>query len=354
MARFLKSREESIGLSPYDLKFLGEQKLDFVRLRLVNYNQEQLAEHELSSVDDFEQFYSKKTVSWINIDGLHDAEVLQKLTENFDIDKLVVADVLDTHRRPKFQEYDNCVFISLKMLQYDDNADKISSENLVLAFNKNLLISFQERVGDVFNPVRERLRKNRKRLRGSNGDYLAFALLDVVIDNYLHIISRLGEKIEDLDDELIEHPSADSLAEINKYKVEISYLRKIIKPCREMILNFCKSDSELIDKRNRVHLQELKHNIEMANEAVDNYREILSDQLNIFHTTVAYKLNDVLKMLTIFSVIFIPITFIAGVYGTNFEHIPELHYKYSYFIMWGVIVAVVLVMILYFKRKKWL
>ncbi len=354
MARFLKSREESIGLSPYDLKFLGEQKLDFVRLRLVNYNQEQLTEHELSSVDEFEQFFSKKTVSWINIDGLHDAEVLQKLTENFDIDKLVVADVLDTHRRPKFQEYDNCVFISLKMLQYDDNADKISSENLVLAFNKNLLISFQERVGDVFNPVRERLRKNRKRLRGSNGDYLAFALLDVVIDNYLHIISRLGEKIEDLDDELIEHPSADSLAEINKYKVEISYLRKIIKPCREMILNFCKSDSELIDKRNRVHLQELKHNIEMANEAVDNYREILSDQLNIFHTTVAYKLNDVLKMLTIFSVIFIPITFIAGVYGTNFEHIPELHYKYSYFIMWGVIVAVVLVMILYFKRKKWL
>lgn len=354
MARFLKSKQEAIGLSPYDLKFLGEQKLDFVHLRLLNYNQEQLTEQELESVDEIEQFFSKKTVSWINIDGLHDADVLEEITEKFDIDKLVVADVLDTHRRPKFQEYDNCIFISLKMLQYEDEDDKITSENLVLAFNKNLLISFQERVGDVFNPVRERIRKNRKLIRSSNGDYLAFALLDVVIDNYLHIISRLGEKIEDLDDELIERPSANSLAEINRYKMEISYLRKIIKPCREVIQNFTKSDSELIDKRIKMHLDDLKHNIEKANEAVDNYREILSDQLNIFHTTVAYKLNDVLKMLTIFSVIFIPITFIAGVYGTNFDHIPELHYKYSYFIMWAVIVVVVVVMILYFKRKKWL
>lgn len=354
MARFLKAKKEAIGLSPYELKFLGEQKVDFVRLRLINYSLKQLEEHELSKVSETKDFVSDQTVSWLNIDGLHDAAVLEDLTTEFGIDKLAVADVLDTHRRPKLQEYDNGLYISAKMLQFDDAEDEITSENLVLVFNDKLLISFQEREGDVFNPVRERLRRNKKRIRSANADYLAFALLDVVIDNYLHIISRLGEKIEDLDDELIEHPSSDSLEKINRYKVEISYLRKIIKPCREMIQNLCKLDSELIEQSVKVHLQELKHNMDQANEAVDNYREILSDQLNIFHTTVAYKLNDVLKMLTIFSVIFIPITFIAGVYGTNFDHIPELHYKYSYFIMWGVIIITVVAMLWYFKRKKWL
>ncbi|MBS2212207.1 magnesium/cobalt transporter CorA [Carboxylicivirga mesophila] len=354
MARFLKAKKEAIGLSPYELRFLGEQKLDFVKLRLINYSENQLEERELASISEIKDFQSEEAVSWVNIDGLHDTRVLEELIAELKIDKLVVADVLDTHRRPKLQEYDNCLYVSVKMLQFDDDEDQITSENLVLVFNNNLLISFQERVGDVFNPIRERLRKNKKRIRSANADYLAFALLDVVIDNYLHIISRLGEKIEDLDDELIEKPSSDSLVKINTYKVEISYLRKIIKPCREMIQNLCRLDSELIDDSIQVHLDELRHNIELANEAVDNYRDILSDQLNIFHTTVAYKLNDVLKMLTIFSVIFIPITFIAGVYGTNFDHIPELHYQYSYFIMWGVIIITVLVMLWYFKRKKWL
>ncbi|WP_439185543.1 magnesium/cobalt transporter CorA [Carboxylicivirga taeanensis] len=354
MARFLKSKKESIGLSPYDLKFLGEQKLEFIRYSLINYNEHRLEEKELAASEEALNYLSNDSVSWLNIDGLHEPEVLNRLSDQFDLEKLIVADVLDTHRRPKVHEYDNCIFISTKMLQFDNDDEEITSENLAFVFNKNVLISFQERVGDVFTPVRERLRKNRKRLRGSKADYLAFVLLDVVIDNYIHIISRLGEKIEELDDELIEQPSSDSLEKINKYKVEISYLRKIIKPCREMIINLCKLDSELVDKQVMMHFHELKHNIDLANEAVDNYREILSDQLNIFHTTVAYKLNDVLKMLTIFSVIFIPITFIAGVYGTNFDHIPELHYKYSYFVMWLVIIAVVVIMIVYFKRKKWL
>ncbi|WP_430811152.1 MULTISPECIES: magnesium/cobalt transporter CorA [unclassified Carboxylicivirga] len=353
MARFLKSKKESIGLSPYDLIFRGEKKIDYVRLRQINYNAEQLTEQEPQSVDEAAARGVSDGVSWINIDGLHDTDLLKSLTHRLDLPPLIVPDVLDTHRRPRLQEYNNCLSISLKMLQYDEVSNQLSSENLVLVFNTHLLLSFQEKVGTLFDPVRERLRRNRKLIRSSNSDYLAFALLDVVIDNYIHTISRLGEKIEDLDDELIEYPSAESLEKINRYKVEINYLRKIVKPCREMVLSLCKTDSDYINDYLEVHLNELRHNIELANEAVDNYRVILSDQLNIFHTTVAYKLNDVLKTLTIFSVIFIPITFIAGVYGTNFDHIPELHYKYSYFIMWGVIVLTALGMVAYFKRKKW-
>ncbi len=353
MARFLNLWKDSIGKSPDDLVFTGERKIENVRLRVIHYNGETLEEIELTNIEEARPFVGSDGVTWLNIDGLHDTAVLQEIGRMFKIDNLVMADVLDIHGRPKFHEHEDFLYFATKMLQFDEATEEIISENLSIVFKDNLLISFQERVGDVFSPVRERIRKNRKRIRNSDSDYLAFALLDVVVDNYIHLLSQLGEKIEDLDDELTQHPSTHSLQKINDYKVEVNYLRKTIKPSREMILNFCKSDSEFIDDKTDIHLLELKNNIELANESVDNYRELLSDQLNVFHTTVSYKLNDILKFLTIFSVIFIPITFIAGIYGTNFDFIPELHYRYGYFVMWGVIVITALSMILYFKVKKW-
>ncbi len=353
MARFLKSKKELIGISPDDILFKGEKKIEKTRLRLIDYNSEEFKEAELHDLNEAQDLLFNENTSWINIDGLHDTDIMKDLSEKFHIEPYIIAEVLDTHKRPKIHEYDDFIMLSTKMLQFNVEKEKIFSENLSIIVNTNKLISFQERVGDFFDPVRERIRKNRKRIRNSGPDYLAFALLDVVVDNYIHTISLLGEKIEELDDELINNPSTNSLEKINKYKVEINYLRKTIKPCREMILNLCKSDSDFVSDEIQGHLHDLQNNIELANESVDNYRDILSDQLNIFHTTVAYKLNDILKILTIFSVIFIPITFIAGIYGTNFDFIPELHYKYSYFIMWAVIVSTATGMIAYFKRKDW-
>ena len=265
----------------------------------------------------------------------------------------MLEDILHTTQRPKLEDLGDYLFLVMRMLFSEPDSGEIHSEQISFILTDHCLITFQERVGDVFNPVRERLRKNRKLIRSSGPDYLAFALLDIVIDNYIHVISRLGEKIEALDDTIIGESSSDKLHEINKYKSEINYLRKVIRPCREMILNFVKLDSDLINEYMPVHLKELQSNIELARESVDSYTEILTDQLNIFHTNVTNKVNDILKFLTIFSVIFIPITFIAGIYGTNFDNIPELHYRYGYFMMWGVILAVVITMILYFKRKKW-
>ncbi len=354
MARFLKSKKETIGLSPDDLYYSGEQKEAKPRIRLMDYNSEKLNEIELEQIPEASEYNKAGTTTWINIDGLHDMNMMKELSSQFEISSYVMADVLEVHNRPQIHEYDNCLFISTKMLQYNDTEEKVSSENLVLIVKENLLISFQERVGDVFNPVRERLIKRKKRIRGSGPDYLAFALLDVVIDNYLQQISRLGDRIEDLDEELTGNPSTEVIEKINDYKSEINYLRKTIKPCREMILKLCKLESEFLGEGMHIYLSELQNNIELANDSVDSYRDILSDQLNIFHTTVSHKLNEILKFLTIFSVIFIPITFIVGVYGTNFDYMPELHYKYGYFIMWGVIITVVLTMIIYFKKKKWL
>ncbi|MCU4173811.1 magnesium/cobalt transporter CorA [Carboxylicivirga sp. N1Y90] len=353
MARFIKAKKEAIGISPDAILFRGEKKSDYIRLRVLDFDLEKLDEFEVKNVCETIRFDNSTTTSWLNIDGLHDEKIMEEISLGFKLDSLIVPEVLNTHARPKIQEYDNCICISVKMLQYNGVDDQITAENLVLIIKENLLISFQEKEGDVFEPIRKRLRKNKKRIRSSASDYLAFALLDVVIDNYIYIISRIGEKIESLDEELISKPSNSTLEAINKYKGEIIYIRKAIKPCLEMIMSLVKLDSELMNENIGIHLKELQSNINQANDLLDSYREILSNQLNMFHTNVSNQLNAILKFLTIFSVIFIPLTFIAGIYGTNFDNIPELHYKYSYFIMWGVILVIAISMIIYFKRKKW-
>jgi magnesium transporter len=261
---------------------------------------------------------------------------------------------MHTQARPRVIEYDNCILISIKMMQQNADTGQIVVENLSLILTESVLISFQEKRGDVFEPVRERIRKQKKRIRNGGTDYLAFALLDIVIDNYLYVLSVLGEKIETLEDNLLINPNEVVINEINNYKRELNFLRKSIKPAKEMIFVLAKLESEFINESSYVHFKELEDNISQANEVSDSYREILSDQLNIYHTTISSKLNDVMKFLTVFSVIFIPLTFIAGIYGTNFDVLPELHYQYSYFIMLGVMVIVALGMLYYFKRNKWL
>lgn len=354
MARFIRTQQESIGSSPYDLVFTGRQKTEQTLLRLIDFTEEKLEEQQLKRIEEGNAYIATGSTTWINIDGVHDTQVMQDFSETFKISTLVLADVLDTESRPKVIEYEDCLLISTKMLSYLDDSEEMMSENLVLILKNRFLFTFQEKRGDVFEPVRERIRKGKKRIRAAGPDYLSYTLLDVVVDNYLLHISRIGEKIEELDEELIEHPSDDSLEKINRYKREVHFLRKVIKPCREMIVDLERMESEYLTHDVEVHLDELKTRIEMANDAIDSYRDMLSDQLNIFHTTVAYKLNDILKVLTIFSVIFIPITFIAGIYGTNFDHIPELHYRYSYFIMWGVIIVLAIGMLGYFRKKGWL
>ncbi len=354
MARFIEKQKKEIGLSPDALYFRGEKKIDNVFFRVIDFNSETLEEIEINKIEEVLKFRDKKSVTWLNIDGLHDLDVINEIGETFGFDQLVLADVLNTPGRPKVQEYPNCIFLSLKMLQHVEESGVISVENLSLILTDSVLISFQESMGDVFEPIRKRLRANKKRIRSSGTDYLAFTLLDIVIDNYIHIISLFGDEIEDLEDEVLQEPQQSVIDEINIYKRELNFLRKNVNPAREMILALSKIDSDIIDDSNDVHFKELIDNINQATESSDSYREILSDQLNIYHTNISSKLNDVMKFLTIFSVIFIPLTFIAGIYGTNFEYVPELKFKYSYFIMWGFMVVVVIGMLIYFRRKKWL
>jgi magnesium transporter len=349
----MKKVKKNIGIAPDELIFRGEKKEDNVSLRIIDFDSHNLTENAFNTVKEVSEFQHKDTVTWLNVDGLHNTAIMHELTSTFGIDTLVMAEVLNTEARPRAIEYDNCVLITVKMLRMDVDSTRIIVENLSLILTNTVLISFQEQRGDVFEPIRDRIRKQKKRIRNGGTDYLTFALLDIVVDNYLHVISILGEKIENLEDTLLLNPDQNIINEINDYKRELNFLRKCIKPAKEMIFSLAKIDSDLITERTYVHFKELEDNISQANDASDTYREILSDQLNIYHTIISTKLNDIMKFLTVFSVIFIPLTFIAGIYGTNFEYVPELKYKYSYFIMWFVMIVVTVGMLLFFKKKKW-
>lgn len=353
MSRFIKKKKEDIGLSPFALVFRGQKKTDKTRLRVMDFNMESVREFEVTTLDLLEALKTPETISWLNVDGLDHVKSMERMAEIFRLDNNILSDVMNPSVRPKVQEFDNGVFVTIKMLQYNEKDDKLSVENLSLILTENTLISFQEQPGDVFEPIRDRIRKHKNKIRISGPDYLAFALLDIVVDNYIYIIGLLGDRIETLEENMTNDPEKELLDRINLFKRELNFLRKNIKPAKEMILNLGKMESEFIKDENRVHFKELQDNITEASELSDSYREILYDQLNIYHTMMSTKLNDIMRILTIFSVIFIPLTFIAGVYGTNFEYLPELKWHYGYFILWGVMVVVAAGMMWYFKRKKW-
>jgi magnesium transporter len=353
MARLTLKKKEEIGLSPFALVFRGQQKASEIGLSIMDFDKEEVREPEIDSADQFTKYIDSQTISWMNIDGLHNVELMIKLAQMFSLEKNVLSDVMNPSVRPKVQELDNGIFVTIKMLQYHETEERLIVENLSLIITHTTLISFQEQKGDVFEPVRDRIRKHKNKIRFSGADYLAFALLDIVVDNYIYIIGQLGDKIENLEENMTNDPKKELLENINLYKRELNFLRKNIKPAKEMILNLAKMESEFIHDENRIHFRELQDNINEATELSDSYREILYDQLNIYHTMMSTKLNDIMRILTVFSVIFIPLTFIAGIYGTNFDYLPELHWHNGYFIMWGIMVMITLGMMLFFKHKKW-
>ncbi|MDD5185136.1 MAG: magnesium/cobalt transporter CorA [Paludibacter sp.] len=353
MSRLIKNKKEHIGLSPYALVFRGQKKTEKILLRTMDFDLEDVRELEIKSPNELLELKKSKKLSWLNIDGLDNAELMQDVSSIYKIENNILSDVMNPSIRPKVQEFETGIFVTIKMLQYVENEDNLAIENLSLIITDNTLISFQEQPGDAFEPIRERIRKHKNKIRTSGSDYLAFALLDVVVDNYIYIIGILGEKIEGLEEDITNDPDKKLLDNINSLKRELNFLRKNIKPAKEMIINLAKLQSEFIQDDNRIHFKELQDNINEASELSDSYREILYDQLNIYHSSMSTKLNEIMRVLTVFSVIFIPLTFIVGVYGTNFENLPELHWKHGYFIMWGVMVMTTLIMLWYFRRKKW-
>lgn len=354
MARFLKKTHAAAGQAPGEMIFVGERKMEKPTIKIIDYDETDLAEKDIQAIHEATSHKNTDTVTWININGVHDKQLIESVGKSFDLHALVLDDIVNTGRRPSMDDYDNYLFFTLKMMRYDETENKIISEQLSMVLGRSFLITFQERQGDVFEPIRERIRRQKGRIRKVGVDYLAYALLDIITENYIIIIERLGEQIEDLENEILENPTREILSRINDYKREMNYLRKTVRPVREFMQQLSRIDSDLIHEQNIPFIKDLLDLSTQAVEVIDTYREMLSDYLEIYNTGVNNRLNEIMKVLTIFSAVFIPLTFIAGIYGTNFENVPELSFKYSYFIFWGILVVIAISMLRFFKRKKWL
>jgi magnesium transporter len=352
--RLIKRQAKRAGLPPGTLVYVGEKKIEKVQIHYIDYDEQKLQEKQVSNIEECFPFKATPTVTWINIDGLHDVNIIEKIGTHFDLHPLTLEDILHTGQRPKFEDLDSYLFVVLMMLRFDEESQTVLSEQVSLVLGSNFVISFQENIGDVFEQIRNRIRNAKGRIRKMGADYLMYALLDAIVDNYFGILEKLGEKIESLEEELVGDPSERTLQQIHRLKREMVFLRKSVWPLRELINGLERSESALIEESTGVYLRDVYDHTIQVIDTVESFRDMVSGMLDIYLSSISNRMNAVMKVLTIIATIFIPLTFVAGIYGMNFVHMPELKWRYGYAAAWLIMLVVAGLMILYFKRKKWL
>jgi magnesium transporter len=351
---FKKSSKKKAGMSPGSLIHVGEQKVSRVTMSLINYDQERVEQHTCETTGDMFARLPESGISWLNITGLHDTGIIQEIGDKFGINALNLEDILNTDQRPKCEIYDDYVYIVMKMIAFDPVRKEIDTEQISLILGENYVISFQEREGDDFEPIRRRLQNSKGRHRRYGADYLLYAMMDVIIDNYYVILEQIGTAIEDLDGQILTDPDHDRLPEIQNFKREILMIRKSIWPLREVVNELQSEETDLITEPISPYLRDLyDHTIQVV-ETVEIFREMTANIMDLYLSNLSTRMNEVMKVLTIIATIFIPLTFIAGIYGMNFEVMPELHWKFGYPFAWGIMLAIAGVLILYFRKKRWL
>ncbi len=360
MPRFVKRSSKSRGLPPGSLVHVGEKKTEKVRISVIDYSIGKFEEKEVKNVEECFSFKPKPSITWINIDGLHEIDVIEKLGKCFEIHPLVLEDILNTDQRPKMEDFEKYIFFILKMLFIDDKTQEIHSEQVSLVLGKNFVISFQESIGDVFDAVRERIRKAKGRIRKNGTDYLVYSLIDAIVDNYFVILEKIGERVESMEEDLVSNPVPKTLQKIYNLKREMIYLRKSVWPLREVINGLLREESKLIKNSTHIYLRDLYDHTIQTIDTIETFRDMISGMLDIYMSSVSNKMNEVMKVLTIFAAIFIPLTFVAGLYGMNFSpdtspfNMPELNFYWGYPMALFVMAIIGFVMLVYFRRKKWL
>ncbi|MFH1652978.1 MAG: magnesium/cobalt transporter CorA [Pseudomonadota bacterium] len=349
--RLFRSRKEKVWTAPGTLKHVGEKKAQNVSITIFDYNDAAYEEKKIHNIEDCKEFLDKPSVKWINVNGIHDVGIIEKIGAIFNIHPLVLEDILHTDQRPKMEDYEEYIFSVLRMLTLNKNVD---FEQVSLLLCKNCVITFQEKEGDVFDNARERIRNGKGRMRKMGADYLYYSLIDAVVDNYFVVLEEIGDKIESIETTLISVTTPALLKDIHRLKRLMIVLRKSVWPLRELIGGLQRSESPLIGESIFIYFRDVyDHTIQII-DAVETYRDILSGMLDMYLTTISNKMNSIMKVLTIIATIFIPLTFIAGVYGMNFEYMPELKWKYGYPFALAIMLSVVVVMLIFFRKKKWI
>ncbi|MFC1822644.1 magnesium/cobalt transporter CorA [Thermodesulfobacteriota bacterium] len=354
MLGFMKKTSNKVGLPPGTLLHVGEKKAEEIKISIIDYDEQTLEEKQLGKIEDAFPLKDTPTVSWINIDGLHEVDIIEKVGKHFGLHPLVLEDIVHTGQRPKMDDFDDYLFIVSQMLLYDGEEDKLIIEQFSLVIGPHYILSFQEMEGDVFQHVRERIRKAKGRIRKMGPDYLAYALMDAIVDQYFVVLEKIGERIELLEEELLEKPTPETMQMIHNLKRELIFLRKSVWPLREIIANLERGESDLIQEKTTIFLRDVYDHTIQVIDTVETFRDMASGMLDVYLSSVSNRMNEVMKVLTIIATIFIPLTFIAGVYGMNFKFMPELEWHWSYPLVWAVMLVVAIVMLFYFKRKKWL
>ncbi len=350
-----RSSSEKSGMSPGTLIHIGDQFHQESHLTLVHYNAENVEKHTIFSADDILKYREKDTVTWVIVEGLTDTNLIDNIGKLFGIHELVLEDLLNTHQRPKFEEYDDYLYMVLKGLETKGDNFKVNSEQIGILLFENLVFTFKERQDELLAPVFKRIQTSKGRFRNFGADYLMYAILDTVVDQYFILIDGLDEAVTTLEDDLLtSDPSQEQLNTIQKLKREIITIKRFISPTRELMAGVLRCESELIQEKTHIYLRDVSDHAIRIVELIESYRDILSGLLDIYLSSLSNKMNEVMKVLTVFASIFIPLTFLAGVYGMNFEFMPELKWKWSYPVLWVVFIIITVILLRYFKKNKWL
>lgn len=347
-------QKQEPGAAPGTIEHIGEQRMDNVKITLRDYDKDNITEQTIDSIEEAKPFLEKSTNTWINVQGLHDIEKLKTIWNYFELHPLMQEDIADTAQRPKVEHYENYSFFVIRMLHYSPVTDDLHSEQISIVLGKNVVLSFQESDKQVFDPIFERMNLRPGRIRQSDPDYLAYALIDTVVDHYFDLAAMFGEQIEDIEDHLMVDPEEITFQNIHELRKKVIYARKTIWPLRDMLNRTIHDESMFIEETTKIYLRDVYDHVVQIIDNMENYRNMIRGTHDMYTSHMNNKMNEVMKVLTIIATIFIPLTFITGIYGMNFQFMPGLHWKWGYPIALLVMLIVGIGMLIYFKAKDWL
>jgi magnesium transporter len=353
MQNDLRQASIKTGLAPGELVHTGDHVDESIRIRLFRYNEKDWKEKEITSLNELDENIDDSMLSWLNVDGLHDVALIKEIGERYKLHPLLLEDILNTRQRPKVEDFGDYLYIVFKMLAYDEDQENIEAEQISIVVGPNYVVSFQEKEGDLFDGIRERIRTGKGRMRRMHPDYLAYSMLDTTIDHYFVLLEVLYEKIDALSQAILLKQDDRVPREIHALRQQTLTLRKTSWPVRQLLEQLQKSESPLVDESTTPYLRDAWDHTVRVTEAVDSIQDMQSNAMETYLSLTNQKTNQVMRFLTVVATIFMPLTFITSVYGMNFDHMPELHWHYGYFGIWGVVIVTGVGMYMYFRKKKW-
>ena len=354
MPESLSYSSEKSGLPPGSLVHVGEVHTHEHKISVINYNKSTLKKHTIKSIEELLPYKTTDTITWVIVDGLKDVSIIDAIGQHFGIHVLVLEDILNTHQRPKFEEFDGYLYIVIKAISLGNDDFNVEYEQISLLILNNFVFTFMEKPDALFDPILNRLDNDKSQIRNLGPDYLAYIIMDTVVDEYFALQDAFDELIESVEDKLLSDPSTQTLSIIQKIKRELIFLRRTVSPLRELLAAIQRSESPLLNEKTRRYFGDIYDHAIRIIEAIESYRDLIAGMLDIYLSSVSNKMNETMKVLTVFASIFIPLTFIAGVYGMNFEYMPELKWRWGYPALWFIFIGVSVFLLRFFKKKKWL